>query len=158
MQIDFQCPACQQQNRLSAVETRAQLACRDCGWSRENALQGRPAEQTPSHCVICGCTDLWRQKDFPARLGLALVALAAVLSTLAIAWYRPLIALGILMVFALIDLLLYTFMGDMLVCYRCGARHRKTEIAESHPRFDLEVNERYRQEAKRLEQAQRSQS
>ena len=158
MQIDFQCPACQQQNRLGNAEQAERLECRACNWSRDNELSDCPPDQAPERCVVCGCTDLWRQKDFPQRLGIGMVALAAVLSTLAIAWYRPLLALGILMVFALVDLLLYTFMGDMLVCYRCGTRHRKTVIADSHPRFDLEVNERYRQEAIRLEQAQRTRS
>ena len=46
-----------------------------------------------------------------------------------------------------------SFMGDMLVCYRCGARHRQTAMAEEHPRFDLETAERYRQQDLRQRQA-----
>ena len=54
---------------------------------------------------------------------------------------------------ALIDMVLYSWMGDMLVCYRCGARHRKSAMDEAHPRFDLETAERYRQQQLRQRQA-----
>ena len=53
---------------------------------------------------------------------------------------------------ALFDLVLYAFMKDVLVCYRCGAQHRRFDPDDQHPRFDLEVAERYRQEAMRLEE------
>ena len=62
------------------------------------------------------------------------------------------LAMGILMAAALIDMVLFAFMGDMLVCYRCGARHRRTTMAQEHPRFDLETAERYRQQDLRQRQ------
>lgn len=104
----------------------------------------------PVRCLVCGCGDLWRQKDFPQKLGLALVALGALLSTIAIAYYYPATSLGILLAFALADLALYVFMPDVLVCYRCHARHQHTDPGESYPRFELETAERYRQEQARL--------
>ncbi len=81
--------------------------------------------------------------------------MGALFSTLAWAWHRPVLALGILMAFALVDLLLYTFMSDMLVCYRCRARHRRTAMQDGHPAFNLEVNERYLQLEKRRNAAPR---
>ena len=101
---------------------------------------------------MCGCDDLWRQKDFPPALGLTLVGLGALLSTLAWLWYYPVAAIGILMAFALVDLVLFALMPDVLVCYRCGARYRHTAIREDHPRFSLELAERYRQEERRLKE------
>ncbi len=77
------------------------------------------------------------------------MATAAILSCVAWAYYQPMIAIGVLMVAGLIDMVLYTIMGDMLVCYRCGARHRKTTINDEHARFDLETAERYRQQGLR---------
>jgi hypothetical protein len=106
----------------------------------------------PTACLACGCGDLWRQKDFSPRLGLTLVGLGILLSTIAWARMEPVWAIGILMAFALVDLLLYTLMNDVAVCYRCGDRLRHVEFADDHPRFDLETHERYRQEALRLEQ------
>lgn len=81
-----------------------------------------------------------------------MVALGALLSTIAIAFYYPATALGILLAFAFADLLLYVLMPDVLVCYRCQSRHRHTQPGESVPRFNLETAERYRQEAARLAQ------
>jgi hypothetical protein len=121
------------------------MLCHRCGWSRQNDQASQV--NNPRGCCACGCGDLWRQKDFPQRIGLSLVVVAAVLSTMAWANHQPELSIGILMAFALGDLLLYTFMKDMLVCYRCGARHRKTEIDAAHPGFNLETNERYRQQA-----------
>jgi hypothetical protein len=109
-------------------------------------------DAAPLCCLVCGCGDLWRQKDFPQRLGLALVGLGAVLSTIAVKLYMPATALGVLLAFALADLLLFAFMPDVLVCYRCAARHRHTTSGE-HPRFNLETAERYRQEVARLTEA-----
>jgi hypothetical protein len=93
---------------------------------------------------------LWRQKDFPVRLGLLMVGLGALGSTVAWSFYEPLWAIGILMAFALVDLLLFLFMPDVLVCYRCAARHRAAALDESVPHFNLEIAEKYRQEQIRL--------
>jgi uncharacterized protein YecT (DUF1311 family) len=63
----------------------------------------------------------------------------------------PTIAIGILMAFALADMVLFSLMSDALVCYRCHARYRGAVIGKDHPKFDLELNERYRQEAARMQ-------
>lgn len=149
MQILFSCPSCCRTARSEVEATSATIGCEHCAWSRPL----KPSDFTegqPQHCLICGCDDLWRQKDFPQKLGLAFVALGAILSTLATAYYYPTTALIVLLAFALGDLVLYAVMPDVLVCYRCQARHRHTAIGESVPRFNLETAERYRQEAARL--------
>jgi hypothetical protein len=149
MQIHYSCPSCSQTARYEVTPTTETLCCDHCRWSRPL----KPADFTgepPERCLVCGCNDLWRQKDFPQALGLALVALGALLSTIAMAYYYPGTALGVLLAFALGDLLLYTFMPDVLVCYRCAARHRHAKLREDSPRFNLDTAERYRQEAARL--------
>ena len=82
-----------------------------------------------------------------AMIGIGLVALGIGLSTIAWARYLPVLAIGILMLFALLDLALYSLMKDVLVCYRCQARHRLEGSTDGYPRFDHERAERYRQEA-----------
>ncbi len=149
MQLRYACPRCETQHATPVSDART-LQC-ECGWSRpvtEDDFDG----DTPTRCLVCGCDDLWRQKDFPQWLGLLMVAMGIIFSTIAWAGHRPATALGILMFFALVDLLLYTFMGDMLVCYRCRARHRRMPINEDHADFDLEVAERYRQQQIRMKQ------
>lgn len=149
MQLVFSCPRCTQPVRHHVTGATETLACSWCDWSRPIGRGDLVAEQ-PKRCLSCGCDDLWRQKDFPQHVGLLMVGLAAVLSTIAWAYIRPFLAIGILMGFALIDLLLYAWMQDVLVCYRCGARHRHAHPDDRHPRFDLEIAERYRQEARRF--------
>jgi hypothetical protein len=146
MNLTYQCPHCELTQRAELAPEDEHLACGHCDWSR--ALS--PTDwnnQTPARCLACGCHDLWRQKDFPQWLGVSMVACGAILSTIAWAYMMPITALGILMGFALVDLVLYALMPDVLVCYRCDARHRQTGDPQQHPKFNLEVMERYRQEA-----------
>jgi hypothetical protein len=111
----------------------------------------------PGQCAVCGNADLWRQKDFPQSLGLALVAAGAVLSSIAWYFHWPQTALGLLMAFALADMLVFMLMPDVLVCYRCKARHRAVASSTAeHPAFSHETAERYRQEELRRLEAQRS--
>jgi len=149
MRVSGGCPSCQQPLWIEVVSESDDVSCAACGWSRKLA-QGDVTENRPNRCLLCGCQDLWRQKDFPQKLGVAMVAVGAMLSTIAYYnyWYKT--AIGVLLFFALIDLLLYTFMSDVLVCYRCGAMHRRTDLHAEHPVFNLEVAERYRQESHRL--------
>lgn len=155
MQVLFQCPACEQTRRAAIAPDMDALTCDGCHWTRA-VPAGSVDAAGPHVCVVCGCGDLWRQKDFPQKLGLAMVVLGGVLSTIAFALYMPLTALGVLLAFALVDLLLFTFMKDVLVCYACHARYKDAELKDDRPRFNLETAERYRQEAARLEQTRRA--
>src|SRR5262249_39366434 len=123
MRILFQCPACGHSRLVEVSPEAASLECDGCHWHRPLRTQDFEGG-LPRRCLVCGCDDLWRQKDFPQRLGLAMVALGAVLSTIAWAYYEPAIALGILLAFALADMVLFVVMKDVLVCYRCHARYR----------------------------------
>lgn len=105
--------------------------------------------ESPNHCLVCGTLDLWRQKDFPPSLGLLCVAIGAISSSIAWYYHRPVIALAILMGFALLDMLLYVFMSDVLVCYRCKARHGQVDLT-GRVAYDHELGERYRQEEIRM--------
>jgi DNA-directed RNA polymerase subunit RPC12/RpoP len=155
VQVVFDCPKCLKPNAVEAGEATAAVACRHCGWSRP-VVEGQVTTDSPRTCLVCGCADLWRQKDFPQQLGVAIVGLGILASTIAVYLMRPMVALGILMAFALVDMLLYAVMRDALACYRCHARYRSVGATEEHPRFNLELNERYRQEAARLQASQQS--
>ncbi len=146
MRVEFHCPKCLRADAGDVDSATAVLACRHCGWNRPLAEDDMQLE-APTRCLACGCSDLWRQKDFPPQLGVAIVGLGILLSTLATAWMYPTLAIIILMGFALADLLLYAVMRDALVCYRCHARYHQVPVTENHPKFNLELNERYRQEA-----------
>ena len=169
IQVSLSCPACGRRGRFDVanadssvpgIEPRvepagAQYECRGCGWKRE-LKPGDIQDGHPEQCLACGNDDLWRQKDFPPALGLAFVAAGATLSSIAWYYHRPMAAIGLLMAFALVDMILFLIMKDVLVCYRCRARHRGTNPDVEHPSFDHETAERYRQEQLRLEEADRT--
>ena len=95
-------------------------------------------------CPKCGCRELFVRKDFPQKLGLGLVALAAV-SFLVLSAWRPTFWLGatVLAAAALFDALLYGFVPKITVCYRCRAEFRGPLNAK-HEGYDLAVGEKYR--------------
>ena len=113
----------------------------------EEAIAGRRIKK----CLVCPSTDLYVRKDFPQRLGVALVGVGIVGSS--IAWYYMHIywTFAILFATALADVLLYFIVGEALMCYRCNALYRGAEEMDSHGPFDLETHERYRQLAARME-------
>jgi hypothetical protein len=127
------------------------LSCRQCEWSRTVTAEDF-ANATATRCLVCRNEDLWRQKDFPQALGLTFVGIGIVGSLTAWAYHRPVIALGILLAVAAIDFVLFAVMPDVLVCYRCQARHSGGNLGD-RPTFDHETAERYRQEQIRREQS-----
>ena len=151
MQLTTLCTFCQKSIRTEVSESTTAVHCPSCDWS--GPIAGLDIDQKVTRCLVCDCPDLWRQKDFPQRLGLLFVGMGALLST--IAWYyvMPATAICILLAFALVDFLLYAVMKDVLVCYRCTASVRDSAIEEDHPRFNLEVAERHRQEQIRLKKS-----
>jgi len=153
MQIIFQCPRCEGRTACRPQPDDAPIECSHCNWQRNTGAADFDRDNL-GRCRVCGCSDLWRQKDFPPALGLLFAGAGILLSSLAWAWHYPELAIGTLMVFALVDLILYTFMNDMMVCYRCRARHRRIEMSGEHPTFNLELSERYL----RMKQRQKSES
>ncbi len=83
-----------------------------------------------------------------------MVALGAILSSIAWYFHRPIAALSILAGFGLLDMILYQVMPDALVCYRCRSRHHVAEADDAFSAYDHELGERYRQERLRLEEQQ----
>ena len=98
-----------------------------------------------TQCPKCGCRDLFIRKDFPQKLGLSIVIVAAV-SFLALATSRQHFYLGVyvLIAAAIIDAALYWFVPKITVCYKCRAEFRDVPVNPQHEGFELAVGEKYR--------------
>ncbi len=96
-----------------------------------------------------------KKKDFPHGLGLTILALACLTSTITHGLYDKWLTWTILIGSALFDGLLYLWVKDVLVCYRCNAHHRGVATGSAVLPFELTVHERYRQERIRREELQR---
>lgn len=137
MKVEFGCPAC---GRAVELEPGAKAPCPRCG--AEAALP--PAPPHLGVCLACGCTELYRHRDFNQKLGLAFVVLGALLWLLLRSFW-PMVGA------AALDLLLYLTLPDVAICYRCKAHHRGFEGTAALPRFDLARHEHYRFEKARQE-------
>lgn len=152
MNVTYHCPACHQAVRETISAQTASLTCPHC--QQQVAIPGNAINgQRLQRCLVCPSTDLYARKDFPQRLGVALVVVGFVGSSIAWANYQVFWTFAILFATALVDLVLYIVMGESLTCYRCGAQYRGFEEIEIHGGFDLETHERYRQLAARMKTA-----
>ena len=149
MNVTYACQACETAVRRDFDEATSSLACPHC--QQQISLPAGAVEgQRVRRCLVCPSHDLYVRKDFPQRVGVLLVGLGIVGSS--IAWYYAHLGwtFGILFATALADLLLFTLVGNALMCYRCGAQYRGVAEMESHGHFDLETHEKYRQLAARV--------
>jgi hypothetical protein len=151
MNVTYNCPSCGRSTREPVSAATNALDCPHC--HQPVAIPSGAIEGQQIHrCLVCPSRDLYARKDFPQRLGVALVVFGFVASSIAWANYHVLWTFAILFATALVDLLLYIVMGESLTCYRCNAQYRGFEEIERHGGFDLETHERYRQMAARLKE------
>jgi hypothetical protein len=148
MHVTYACQACDAALRQEFDESTAALGCPHCQQQVE-LPSGAVTGSRVRRCLVCPSHDLYVRKDFPQRLGVLLVAVGIIGSS--IAWYNANIGwtFGILFATALADLLLFAVVGNALMCYRCGAQYRGVAEMESHGHFNLETHEKYRQLAAR---------
>ena len=146
--VTFTCPNCKQATQVSFDENSQQIACIHCGHTiaiPQEAVLGQQVQR----CLVCPSLDLYVRKDFPQRIGIALVAAGIIGSSIAWAYVNVFWTFAILFSSALADLALFAVVGNALMCYRCQAQYRRTEQIDVHGAFNLETHERYRQLAAR---------
>jgi hypothetical protein len=142
LNIRFACPTCEEPGRVT-VPGGTEWQCPHC----EHLLPlGGEVEPALPACVICGNPELYKKKDFPHSLGMTILVLACVLATITYARHEFWATWAILIGSALFDGLLYLWVKDVVVCYRCNAHHRGLVPGPEHKPFELTIHERYRQE------------
>jgi hypothetical protein len=164
MRITYACPSCDATVTCAGVETATSLACSRCGadvavptdavaWVNAAGGTVEPGGGVAvlRRCMVCPSTELFVRKDFPQRLGVAIVVVGFAASCVTWAWQMLVPTFAILFGTALIDVVLYLVMPECLTCYRCAARYRGA--GGPHGGFDLETHERHRQQRIRLAEA-----
>lgn len=153
MKVSVFCPECERYLAVSEVR-RTPWPCPQCG----TTLTPTPADTDPAaspatltHCQHCGNEELYTQKDFPHAIGFGILLVAVVASFIAYGFHQIALTWAILLGSAAVDGLLYYFVGNVTVCYRCLAQHRG--FANTFPGFELAIGEKYRQERLRRQQA-----
>ncbi len=151
MNVRFACPVCEQSARLELVGL-SEWQCPDCDHLVPLSSRGDHPELRT--CALCGNTELYKKKDFPHGLGLTILTVACLASTIPYWLYHQWLTWTILIGSAVVDGLLYLWVGDVVVCYRCDAHYRGLTPGAEHKPFELGIAERYRQERLRREQLQ----
>jgi hypothetical protein len=129
--VHYLCSKCE--TRLARATGEPARACDDCQqWSDvvappENALIDR--------CAACGHDQLYFQKDFNRRTGVALVAIGAILAPFT--YFISLAAVTVL------DYVIWRIVKNVIVCYECQAVHRGYPQNPAIKPFDLVVHDRH---------------
>jgi hypothetical protein len=134
LEIAFSCRGCGQETTVGASGESACAAC-----AHHNLLDMPAAMKERGaidSCPACGSRQLYVQRDFNQKAGLAVVVVGAVLAPFT-PFYSSLI------VAALIDAGLYALLPEITVCYRCHAHFRGFARNPSHQAFDLHTAEQY---------------
>ena len=132
-EIAFSCPTCHQEVCSNGEE---EAVCPHC--NGRTRLELSPALRSGGpvdRCPACGSERLYVQRDFNQRAGLAVVVLGAV----AAPFTHYLSLLGA----AVLDALLYLWLPEITVCYRCAAHFRGYPRNPAHLPFDLHIAEQY---------------
>lgn len=147
MNVCFSCPICDCPERVELAGA-FDWQCPGC----EHRMHLEAGDPALPRCELCGTTDLYKKKDFPQWLGMSILVGACIFSVITYWLYEPLWTWVILIGSAVFDGLLYLWVGDALVCYRCNAHYRGFQATDAHQPFEITIGERYRQE--RLRRAQ----
>src|SRR5689334_3904491 len=104
------------------------------------------AKEPLTQCPTCGCRDLFVRKDFPQKLGMAIVVVAgAAFVVLAASRSRLYLGAIVLLIAVIVDAGMYFLVGKVTVCYRCRAEFRDVPLNPRHEAFELAIAEKYRQ-------------
>jgi hypothetical protein len=154
MNVTFRCPHCAAPARAEIDLAAGQIECPACHaqWPvPENAV----TDGKLWGCLVCPSDELFIRKDFSQAAGVAIVAIGVVISSAFWAYRMPLWTYAVLFATALLDVVLYFTVGNLLQCYRCQAQYRNVPGLANHGGFDLETHEKHRQQRIRLAQESR---
>jgi hypothetical protein len=132
-EIAFACPGCGTET-TSGLDGRGR--CPSC--AKDTTLDLTPSlrDGVVDRCPACAGEQLYVQRDFNQKAGLAIVVLGA-----ALAPFTPFYAS--LFVAAIVDAALYALLPEIAVCYRCQAHFRGFARNPRHHAFDLHLAEQY---------------
>lgn len=135
--VSFACPQCHAGQEWVHVEGATGTTCRRC--QHEQPIFPRALEDGQLvACPLCGLKVLYKQKDFRQAIGCLVVLVAAVLA--------PFTYYVSLVVAALIDLVIYSLSGEVVICYRydCRAHMRHFSPGPAVKPFDLSIHDYYK--------------
>ncbi len=136
LEINAKCPHCHQRIELF-YDGVAEPKCPECQQGYlPHVTDDLRESQLLTQCAVCGCSDLYRQKDFNRKIGVGLIVVGVCLAFF---------TYGIsLLIVTLIDWALVRKVNEVGLCYLCHAAYRSSDIVGRLPVFDLVLHDHYR--------------
>lgn len=129
--VHFLCTQCEQ--RLARAAGELPRACEHCG--AETSVVAPPENAIIDRCAACAHEQLYFQKDFNRRTGIALVVVGAVF----VPWTYGISLLAV----TILDYIVWRVVKDVIVCYECQAVHRGYPANPALQPFDLVIHDRH---------------
>ncbi len=129
--IHYLCPKCEARLGRDAGENAR--PCDVCGAASE--VTAPPEGARIDRCAACAHEQLYYQKDFNRRTGIALVAIGAALAPFT--YFISLAAVTVL------DYVIWRIVKNVIVCYECQAVHRGYPQNPDLKPFDLVIHDRH---------------
>ena len=143
MKISFLCPHCHGELEFDDL-TQNDSPCPLCCTTIHLRISERMRrENVVDHCVACDCHKVYVQKDFNRTLGVTIFAAGAIVSL--ILYGKNLIwqAMAVLLGCAAVDALLYKFLTEVTICYKCHAQYREFTPNPDNQEFQLGLAEKF---------------
>jgi hypothetical protein len=129
--VHFLCKQCERRVAREAGEPAR--ACEHCGAPADVVAPDVGA--IIDHCAACGHAELYFQKDFNRKTGIALVVVGSIF----VPWTYGLSLLGV----TILDYIVWRLVKDVIVCYECQAVHRGYPANPAIKPFDLVIHDRH---------------
>ncbi|MCS7049648.1 MAG: zinc ribbon domain-containing protein [Verrucomicrobiae bacterium] len=145
MNVRFRCRQCRTELEFDVrADTPERSPCPQCG--AEIGLRLTDAMRRHNQvdrCAVCDCPTVYVQKDFNRAIGVGIFLTGAALF-LVCAWFNRLVE-GTLVwaAFVAADALLYKWLPEVTICYKCHAQYRDVSPNPHNRPFELGLAEKY---------------
>ena len=129
--VNFLCLHCER--RLGRDTGEGSRPCDFCGVA--NAVVAPAGGAIVDRCAACEHGELYFQKDFNRRTGIALVVAGSIF----VPWTYGLSLLAV----TILDYIVWRIVKDVIVCYECQAVHRGYPPNPRILPFDLVIHDRH---------------
>ena len=129
--VHFLCTACEK--RLARAAGEPASPCSHC--NAPSSVIAPPEGALIERCAACDHDQLYFQKDFNRRTGIALVVVGAI--------FVPWTYGASLLAVTILDYIVWRVVKDVIVCYECQAVHRGYPIPPALKPFDLVIHDRH---------------
>ena len=143
MKIRFLCPHCRHELEFEDL-SQDESPCPLCQKTiRLRITEPMRSQNMVDRCAVCECNTVYVQKDFNRALGVSIFLAGAGLFLLC-AWKNRLVE-GTLVwaVFVVADALLYKYLPDVTICYKCYAQYRGVTPNPDNLPFELGLAEKF---------------